>query len=288
MSAITAGEAAIEHCIVPIPDGHALEGFIVEDNGMTFRKALDKYEMEHVRSHRFAWQLSVGGVLGKGVRYFVTMQELLGRDVYIDGSTVACKPTELCFLYTPDPGIRSGAYAPPVVAGLPCWDFSIAGKRRMEEGPTNTAFITHAKRMVEKEKLRIQMIKLLYGEHYNIKKLMTETNDAGHSGTSRERIYLILSHKKKTIEIADPVALYEKISQIMRRSVQTAPSDYMISSDGFYGNNTWPAAMGTMEVPIKDINRASSVAGNAMHFGVVGLVQMTALASYRLTGSERV
>lgn len=37
------------------------------------------------------------------------------------------------------------------VAGLPCWDFSIAGKRRMEEGPTNTAFITHAKRMVEKE-----------------------------------------------------------------------------------------------------------------------------------------
>ena len=35
--------------------------------------------------------------------------------VYIDGSTVACKPTELCFLYTPDPGIRSGAYAPPVV-----------------------------------------------------------------------------------------------------------------------------------------------------------------------------
>ncbi|CAK9073886.1 unnamed protein product, partial [Durusdinium trenchii] len=183
------------------------------------------------------------------------------------------------------------------VAGLPCWDFSIAGKRRMEEGPTNTAFITHAKRMVEKEKLRIQMIKLLYGEHYNIKKLMTETNDAGHSGTSRERIYLILSHKKKTIEIADPVALYEKISQIMRRSVQTAPSDYMISSDGEVLREAAqlaikrgiPApAMGTMEVPIKDINRASSVAGNAMHFGVVGLVQMTALASYRLTGSERV
>lgn len=61
-----------------------------------------------------------------------------------------------------------------------------------------------------------------------------------------------------------------------------------LASMGFPVSLEMAQAMGTMEVPIKDINRASSVAGNAMHFGVVGLVQMTALASYRLTGSERV
>lgn len=75
------------------------------------------------------------------------------------------------------------------------------------------------------------MIKLLYGGHYNIKKLMTETDDVGHSGASRERVYLILSHKRKTVEIADPVAVYEKIRNFIRQSIQTTPSDYMVSSD---------------------------------------------------------
>ena len=35
------------------------------------------------------------------------------------------------------------------VAGLPCPDFSRAGRKRREEGPTNKVFISHAKRHVE-------------------------------------------------------------------------------------------------------------------------------------------
>ena len=31
------------------------------------------------------------------------------------------------------------------IAGLPCWDFSLAGKRLKEHGPTNTVFMSHAK-----------------------------------------------------------------------------------------------------------------------------------------------
>lgn len=34
-------------------------------------------------------------------------------------------------------------------AGLPCVDFSLAGKRRKEEGPTCTIFMSHAKRHIE-------------------------------------------------------------------------------------------------------------------------------------------
>jgi len=31
------------------------------------------------------------------------------------------------------------------IAGLPCWDMSLAGKRAAEEGPTATVFMSHAK-----------------------------------------------------------------------------------------------------------------------------------------------
>ena len=34
-------------------------------------------------------------------------------------------------------------------AGLPCWDYSLAGNRLCEDGPTIGAFLTHAKRHVE-------------------------------------------------------------------------------------------------------------------------------------------
>ena len=37
------------------------------------------------------------------------------------------------------------------VSGLPCWDYSLAGKRLGEEGPTISAFLTHAKRHCHSE-----------------------------------------------------------------------------------------------------------------------------------------
>lgn len=56
-----------------------------------------------------------------------------------------------------------------------------------------------------------------------------------------------------------------------------------LASMGFPVTQAMAEAMGSMEIPIKDVQRASSAAGNAMHFGVAGLVQMVALASYRRT-----
>ena len=35
------------------------------------------------------------------------------------------------------------------VAGLPCWDYSAAGKRRGENGPTIGTFLTHGKRHIK-------------------------------------------------------------------------------------------------------------------------------------------
>ena len=44
---------------------------------------------------------------------------------------------------------RSAAAADVEVAGLPCTDYSKAGRRQRHEGVTNKVFISHAKRHVE-------------------------------------------------------------------------------------------------------------------------------------------
>ena len=41
------------------------------------------------------------------------------------------------------------------------------------------------------------------------------------------------------------------------------------------------AAMGVPELPIRDVKRASAVAGNAMCFASVGVVQLIALTCYK-------
>lgn len=50
---------------------------------------------------------------------------------------------KMCDLFNP-------SLAPDLeTAGLPCWDFSLAGARRCENGPTCTVFMAHAKRHKE-------------------------------------------------------------------------------------------------------------------------------------------
>lgn len=74
------------------------------------------------------------------------------------------------------------------------------------------------------------MIKFLHGKNYRIRVLHTDTADAGHAGASRERLYLILSHKDLTEEVFNPLELYESIRSTMRSQVATAPADYLLSS----------------------------------------------------------
>ena len=50
----------------------------------------------------------------------------------------------MCSLFGPD------AAADVEVAGLPCWDMSLAGSKRKEHGETNSVFMVHAKRHKEK------------------------------------------------------------------------------------------------------------------------------------------
>lgn len=177
------------------------------------------------------------------------------------------------------------------VAGLPCWDYSAAGKRRGENGPTIGTFLTHGKRriaaatpliiienvqellslgvsfflvsmtfpiingpeimyfkwdglstewlkfqhshpmgFVSLKNLKLKLIRLIYGEHYNIHVLRVSLDHVGHTGARRDRLYLVLNHKMRTQQLCNPNDLYMHIIDQVSKAVHTTVQDYFVSS----------------------------------------------------------
>ncbi|CAJ1331204.1 unnamed protein product, partial [Effrenium voratum] len=77
--------------------------------------------------------------------------------------------------------------------------------------------------------LRISMVEKLYGRHYSITCIYATTDDVGHSGTSRSRVYLVLVHKSMAKMTRDINQLYSKLAARLRSMVHTRPSDYMVA-----------------------------------------------------------
>ena len=75
------------------------------------------------------------------------------------------------------------------------------------------------------------MIRFLFSMYYFIYTLVCGVEDQGHDGSTRNRLYIILSHRKKTVKLLDPYEVYRTISKAIRCHVCTKPSDYMISTD---------------------------------------------------------
>ena len=59
--------------------------------------------------------------------------------------------------------------------------------------------------------------------------LQTDSADGGHSGSRRERVYVILAHKQRTELLQDPVRLYESVTNVIRENITTTPKDYLVS-----------------------------------------------------------
>ena len=78
--------------------------------------------------------------------------------------------------------------------------------------------------------LRLKLIDALYGEHYFIYTFYVDTDEVGHHGARRERIYLILAHKQRTIQCYDPHSLYDLITNHIKSVISTRPRDYFFSS----------------------------------------------------------
>ena len=76
----------------------------------------------------------------------------------------------------------------------------------------------------------MKLIYALYGEHYHIHIFYVDTDEVGHRGARRERIYLILAHKERTIQCYNPHSLYRDITDLIKSKVSTRPRDYFFSS----------------------------------------------------------
>ena len=81
------------------------------------------------------------------------------------------------------------------------------------------------------QELHMGMIQYLYGRHYELHPFVVTPSDVGHSGTARERMYIIMAHKQRTKQKFDVNALFKSVSAVIRRLVQTKPSDYMGASE---------------------------------------------------------
>ena len=53
--------------------------------------------------------------------------------------------------------------------------------------------------------------------------------DAGFSGTARDRVYVILQHRRRARQVYDVSRLYSVASDFIRGRVATEPQDYLIS-----------------------------------------------------------
>ncbi|OLP82307.1 hypothetical protein AK812_SmicGene37044 [Symbiodinium microadriaticum] len=103
------------------------------------------------------------------------------------------------------------------VSGLPCPDFSTAGKRRRMEGPTNSG-------------LDVQMLLKTHPE-YELYQIFTEPGELGFAATARARTYIIAAHKSKCVCLHDPFELHEAIKHRMADYASTTVADYLVATE---------------------------------------------------------
>ncbi|CAE7282950.1 desi2 [Symbiodinium necroappetens] len=126
------------------------------------------------------------------------------------------------------------------VSGLPCPDFSTAGKRRRAEGPTNSVFLAHGRMhgelqtpllLIENvQALDMQMVQQTHPD-YEWYQIFTEPGELGFTATSRARTYIIGAHKTKCVCLHDPFELHDAIKSRIADYARTAVSDYLVASD---------------------------------------------------------
>lgn len=77
--------------------------------------------------------------------------------------------------------------------------------------------------------LRLEMIRFLFSHHYDIYILVCGAEDQGHDGSTRNRLYIVLAHRKRTQRLHNPSDLYRRVCQAIRAVICTTPADYCIA-----------------------------------------------------------
>ena len=115
---------------------------------------MDKRCRQVIRDHQ-AWCESVAGNSFPPSCIFGDLEHCLPEGTYHPKATFMQKLEQIsksplmakqwCYSHQTHCCLFGQAATDFEISGLPCWDYSLAGTRRAEDGPTNTVFMTHAK-----------------------------------------------------------------------------------------------------------------------------------------------
>ena len=72
---------------------------------------------------------------------------------------------------------------------------------------------------------------MLNGDTFFIWKIEAETDDTGHTGASRPRLYFLFLNKRKGVLLHNPVKLYKDVAEKLKKHLSTTPSDYMVATE---------------------------------------------------------
>ena len=125
------------------------------------------------------------------------------------------------------------------VAGLPCTDFSSAGLRVAEQGPTLLVHLAWARKMLLEQPALIlhenvplypaELLEEHLGAVYHLYTFLVSPADAGFSLQSRRRRYTILVHKTKAILTHDPYETYGRLSAALQVTT-TTPANALLAT----------------------------------------------------------
>lgn len=74
------------------------------------------------------------------------------------------------------------------------------------------------------------MIEHLYGAHYTIYPFRVSASNVGHTGSTRDRLYLVLAHKVHTRRVVNMGRMLRRVFSMIKANIVTFPADYLVAS----------------------------------------------------------
>ena len=140
-------------------------------------------------------------------------------------------------------------------------------------GKVKTGKVNMRHLLNKREKGVARALDLKYTERFNARP--KEDKDLiYHLGDSAKRMcWSAVSGKLPTLRMAGGILWVVRQNRILTAREKLASLGFPVTPD--VAN-----VMGVPELPLADVRRAAEVAGNAMHWGTVGVVQMVALSCF--------
>ena len=128
-----------------------------------------------------------------------------------------------------------------VIAGSPCQDWSRAGHMRGISGTRSLVFLTFCRLLMEDQPpwgilenvigFDTNLLIDLIGGVYSVYTLVVSPQDHGFNLVRRDRLYMVLVHRRKASMRHDLHAMYGSVSGALSRKLHTVVADCVLAKD---------------------------------------------------------